>query len=313
MPRPRARGGSASATRSSTRCAQQALANSPTLALADARLAQARAVLAATSAAVLPQVGLGARAARQQISANRPLTNYASPNFSTVQNDLVLALSVSYEFDLAGRVQRIVEGARRVAEQSAADLENIRLLLTADLATAYFNLRAIDIELDVLARSIALQRRALELRDARATTSAPPPGLDVAQQQALLDTTLMQVDLLQRQRGQFEHAIATLTGTPAPMFALAPDIARARRRRRCRSACRPTCWSAGPTSRRPSARWRRPTRRSASPARRSIRASRSAPALAASRAARCRRCSTRRACSGRSACRPRRCCSTAAA
>ena len=92
--------------------AQQALANNPTLALANARLAQARATLAATSASVLPQIGLGARASRQKISANRPLSNYASPNFSTVQNELSVVMSVSYEVDLAGRVQRSVEGAR---------------------------------------------------------------------------------------------------------------------------------------------------------------------------------------------------------
>ncbi|HEX3141459.1 MAG TPA: efflux transporter outer membrane subunit, partial [Rhizobacter sp.] len=49
-------------------------------------------------------------------------------------------------------------------------------------------------------------------------------GLDVAQQQALLDTTLTQVDVLRKQRSQFEHAIASLTGTPAPLFALAPEV-----------------------------------------------------------------------------------------
>ena len=113
------------------------------------------------------------------------------------------------------------------ADQSAADLENTRLLLGADLATAYFNLRAIDIELDVLARSIALQRRSLDFVSTRHDLGAAS-GLDVAQQQALLDTTLTQVDLLRRQRGLFEHAVATLTGTPAPSFELAPDIARAR-------------------------------------------------------------------------------------
>ncbi len=193
------------------------------MALAEARLAQSRAVLAATSAAVLPQVGIGARASRQQSSANRPLSNYASPNFSTVQNDLVLAMSVSYEFDLAGRVQRSIESASASLEQSAADFENIRLLLTADLATQYYNLRAIDIELDVLERAIALLGRALELVKARHELGAAT-GLDVAQQQALLDSTLVQVDLLQRQRGIFEHAIATLVGTPAPSFALARDV-----------------------------------------------------------------------------------------
>jgi NodT family efflux transporter outer membrane factor (OMF) lipoprotein len=40
----------------------------------------------------------------------------------------------------------------------------------------------------------------------------------------LLDGTLTQVDVLRRQRGVFEHAIATLTGTPAPGFSLAPQV-----------------------------------------------------------------------------------------
>ena len=201
----------------------EALAQSPTLALAGARLAQARAVVAATSAGLLPSASLNARAVRQRISANRPLSNYASPNFSTVQNDASVALSVNYEFDLAGRVQRTVEGVRASAEQAAADFENTRLLLGTDLATAYFNLRAIDIELDVLARSIALQRRSLAFVSTRHDLGAAS-GLDVAQQQALLDTTLTQLDVLRRQRGPFEHAVATLTGTPAPSFSLPADI-----------------------------------------------------------------------------------------
>jgi len=201
---------------------QQALAANPSLAAANARLTQARALVASASASLYPQLGFGARAARQKISANRPLTNYNSPNFSTVQTDLLGLFAVSYEVDLSGRVQRTIEGARASAEQSASDFENTRLLLTADLASAYFNLREIDIEIDVLARSIALQRRALELATARHDLGATS-GLDVAQQQALLDSTLTQVDVLRRTRGQFEHAIATLTGTPAPSFTLAVD------------------------------------------------------------------------------------------
>ncbi|MEO8923703.1 MAG: efflux transporter outer membrane subunit [Caldimonas sp.] len=202
---------------------RQALVQSPTLAVAGARLEQARAVVRATSASLLPNASLGMRAARARISADRPLSNYSSPNFATAQNDFVPALSVGYEIDLAGRIRRSVEGAEASAEQSAADLENVRLLLGTDLATAYFNLRATDIELDVLARSIALQRRSLDFVSTRHDLGASS-GLDVAQQQALLDTTLTQVDVLRRQRSAFEHAIATLTGTPAPSFALAADI-----------------------------------------------------------------------------------------
>ena len=202
---------------------QQVLAGSPTLAVANARLAQSRALVAASSSSVFPQLSLSTRDARQRISANRPLSNYNSPNFSTIQNDFTLSLAVSYEVDLAGRVQRSVEGARASAEQSAADFENTRLLLTADMAVAYFSLRALDTELDVLSRSIDLQKRALGLVTSRRDLGAAS-GLEVAQQQALLDTTLTQVDLLRRQRSQFEHAIASLTGTPAPVFALAPEV-----------------------------------------------------------------------------------------
>ena len=158
-----------------------------------------------------------------RISANRPLTNYNAPNWSTLQNDYSTVLSASYEADLWGRVQSLVDGATASAEQVAADLENTRLVLGADVAVNYFNLRAIDVELDVVTRALALQQSSLALANHRHDNGSAS-GLDVAQQQALLDTTLTQVDILQRQRAQFEHALATLTGTPAPAFQLAPRL-----------------------------------------------------------------------------------------
>ncbi len=197
----------------------RAMAANPTLAVAAARLAQARATVNANSAGLLPQLSLGSRVVQSRTSANRPLTNYNALNFSTIQTDYQLTLNVAYEADLWGRVQGTVDAARASAQQSAADFENVRLVMTADLASAYFNLRQLDIELDVLARSIALQRRSLDLAKTRHELGAAS-GLDEAQQQALLDTTLTQVDVLRRQRDQFEHAVATLVGTPAPSFSL---------------------------------------------------------------------------------------------
>jgi multidrug efflux system outer membrane protein len=204
---------------------KQAVAGSPTLVAANARLAQSRALVRSATASLFPQVNITSRVANQRISANRPLTRYNSPNFQTIQDDFVLALGVSYEADLFGRVQRTIEGVRASAEQSLADLENTQLLLTTDLATAYFNLRQVDLELDVLTRSIALQRRSLELVTSRHDLGAAS-GLDVAQQQALIDNTLAQLDVLRRQRAQFENAIASLSGIPAPLFALAPEVKR---------------------------------------------------------------------------------------
>jgi NodT family efflux transporter outer membrane factor (OMF) lipoprotein len=201
----------------------QALANSPTLQIAAARLSQARSQLAGASASVFPSVGLGTRAQRFKISADRPLSGYGTPNFGPVQDEYALSLTVSYEADLFGRVQRSIEGARATAQQSAIDLENTRLVLTTDLATAYFNLRGEDAEIDALNRSIALQRRALDYVTQRHDLGVAS-GLEVAEQQALLDNTLVQVDVLKRLRDQFEHALATLTGVAAPQFALAADL-----------------------------------------------------------------------------------------
>jgi NodT family efflux transporter outer membrane factor (OMF) lipoprotein len=202
---------------------EQALAASPTLQAAAAKLEQARAMVDLSTSGLFPQVALATRAARQRISANRPLSNYATPNLSTVQNDFTLSFNVTYEADLWGRLRGGVEAARASAQQSEADWQNVRLVLTTDLAAAYFNLRELDIELDVLAKSIDLQRKALDLASARHDLGAAS-GLDVAQQQSLLDSTLTQVDVVKRQRDQFEHAIAALVGRPAPSFALAPRV-----------------------------------------------------------------------------------------
>ncbi|HEX2827518.1 MAG TPA: efflux transporter outer membrane subunit [Burkholderiales bacterium] len=203
----------------------KSLADSPTLAAASARVAQSRALLASASSAMFPSVNFGTRIANERISAHRPLTRYGSPNFQTIQENYVLQLGVTYEADLFGRVQRTIEGARASSEQSAADYENTRLLLTTDLANAYFNLRQTDIEIDVLNQSIELQRRSLGFLSNRRELGAAS-GLEVAQQQTLIDATLTQLDLLRRQRSQFENAIATLTGTPAPQFSLAADAKR---------------------------------------------------------------------------------------
>ena len=164
-PRPRARGGSASATRSSTRCSAQALAQSPTLARRRARGSRRRApcvrcdvggaVAAASASACARRAG--------RISANRPLTNYASPNFSTVQNDFVPALAVSYEVDLAGRVRRSDRRRRGAAPSSRRPTSRTCACCSAPTWRPPTSTCArIDIELDVLARSIALQRRSLE-------------------------------------------------------------------------------------------------------------------------------------------------------
>jgi outer membrane protein TolC len=86
------------------------------------------------------------------------LSEYALPNTSTVQNDFIVGPTVNYEFDFFGRVRREVEGARASAEQAAADYDNTRLLLIAQLASDYFTLRELDAEVRADASVHRVQR-----------------------------------------------------------------------------------------------------------------------------------------------------------
>ena len=202
----------------------KALASNQNLQVAAARLQQAQAQLTVARSALFPAIGISASASRSKDSANRPLAAYSEPNQSTVQNDFLLGPSVNYELDLFGRVRREVEGARASAQQAEADFENTRLILMAALVTDYFSLREIDAEMDVVRRSLALQRDALKFVSSRHDLGFAT-GLDLAQQQALLDSSGTQLELLQNQRHQLEHAIATLVGTAAPSFTLASSAA----------------------------------------------------------------------------------------
>ena len=203
--------------------AQQTLAQNQSLSAAAAHLQQARAQVTVSSSGLFPQASLQAGAARQKTAADRPLAAYNTTNESVVQNNYQLGFAVNYEADLFGRVRSTVQSARASAEQAAADYENTRLLLVSEVAADYFNLRELDAEIDVLQQGLVLQQKAFDFIQARHELGAAT-GLDLAQQQSLLDSSRTQLELLQQQRSQFEHAIATLTGTPAPSFKLAPAV-----------------------------------------------------------------------------------------
>jgi NodT family efflux transporter outer membrane factor (OMF) lipoprotein len=197
----------------------QVLQNNQNLRIAAAHLEQARAQLTVVASAQYPFVGLNADAGRGRTSANRPLAAYDTPNASTTQSDFAVGATVNYELDLFGRIRRQVEGARASAQQAEADFENMKLMLTAQLATDYFALRELDAEIGVVGRSLELQHKALDFVTARHDLGYAT-GLDLAEQQALLESSETQLELLQNQRAQTEHAIATLVGSPAPTFSL---------------------------------------------------------------------------------------------
>jgi NodT family efflux transporter outer membrane factor (OMF) lipoprotein len=195
---------------------EQINVSNQTLKAAQAQFEQARAVVRINRSAQYPDVTAGVSATRNRLSKNRP-NGRLSP--TTTYTDLQLPVDASYEVDLWGRVRKTVEAARANAQASAADLENVRLSLHGELASDYFQLRALDAEEQLLNSTVAAYEKALELTRSR-YSGGIVSQVDVAQAETQLETTRAQAVDLGVQRAQFEHAIAVLTGQPAPSFAL---------------------------------------------------------------------------------------------
>jgi NodT family efflux transporter outer membrane factor (OMF) lipoprotein len=195
---------------------EQSNVSNQTLKAAQAQFEQARAVVRINRSAQYPNVTAGMSATRSRLSKNRP-NGRLSP--TTTYTDLQLPVDASYEVDLWGRVRKTVEAARANAQASAADLESVSLSLHAELASDYFQLRALDAEEQLLNSTVAAYEKALELTRNR-YSGGIVSQVDVAQAETQLETTRAQAVDLGIQRAQFEHAIAVLTGKPASSFAL---------------------------------------------------------------------------------------------
>ncbi|MFZ2082840.1 MAG: efflux transporter outer membrane subunit [Candidatus Sulfotelmatobacter sp.] len=201
---------------------QQLLQANQSLFAARDRLDQARSLARVATADFFPQLSADPSAVRERGSGNRPLNGelptivngVPQPVPPYTQSVYTVPFSLSYEADLFGRVRRNVEAANASLQSTAADLQNVQLVLTAELAADYFSLRELDAEFQVVQESVGYQRKGLDLVNSR-HNGGIASGLEVAQQAALLDSTLSQLALVQQTRAQYEHAIAVLLGQSA--------------------------------------------------------------------------------------------------
>jgi outer membrane protein, multidrug efflux system len=198
---------------------QQLLKANQSLAAAQARLNQARALAQVASAGLFPQATTDPNGVRQRSSANRPLVSVVSPRSPITQSVYEIPFLLSYEPDLFGKYRRTLEASNATLQATAADRYNVDLVLTAELAADYFSLREIDAETQVVQESVDIQQKGLRLVENR-HAGGVASGLDLAQQQTLLDSTVTQLKLLRQQREQYEHAIAVLTGNAASAFSV---------------------------------------------------------------------------------------------
>jgi NodT family efflux transporter outer membrane factor (OMF) lipoprotein len=196
------------------------IAGNPTLAAALANYAQARALADQARAGLFPTLGLNASAQRNRESLNAPLRGPTTP---TYYNSNTLGGSVSYELDLWGQIRNEVAAGEANAAASAADLENARLSLIAQLVQDYIQLRSLDRDSAILDETVKAYARALQLTEQRHDAGIAP-GLDVAQAQTQLNAALSQAAQTLAQRALMEHAIAALLGVSASTFSINPAI-----------------------------------------------------------------------------------------
>ncbi len=198
----------------------QLVAANQTLQVAQAHFQQARASAQVQNATLFPTVNAGPAANVTRYSGTRPSQSVTPVTAPVTQSDYYLPFTVSYEVDLFGQRRRTIEAAQAAFQANAADLENVRLVLTAELAANFFTVRELDSEIGILNRTVEALQKGLELVESR-HSGGIASGLDVAQEETLLNTTRTQAILLVQQRKQFEDAIAVLVGKPAPEFHLA--------------------------------------------------------------------------------------------
>ena len=134
-------------------------------------------------------------------------------------NDFRAPLVASYELDVFGRIRHAYAGASATAQAAEADARAVRLSLAGDVATDYFQLRALDTQVGILRRTLGLRHEQVRINEERVELGAGDP-LDLAR--ARTEEASTEADLADalRQRADLENTLAALCGEAASRFSL---------------------------------------------------------------------------------------------
>jgi NodT family efflux transporter outer membrane factor (OMF) lipoprotein len=203
-----------------------------TVAAAAAAYEQARAVIREAQSALLPVGTAGYSVTRTRTGplAVGSNTSAGAGGFGGVtggrgaiyRTSYSVPISATWDIDVWGRVRRQIEANTSGAQASAADLDNAKLAAQAQLAIAYFNLRASDSLIALLTRTIAEYKRTYEIVNNQFKAGYAVTAGDVATADAQIATTEAQLASARNQRAQFEHAIAILIGRPPAELGVGP-------------------------------------------------------------------------------------------
>ena len=160
-------------------------------------------------------------AARAQVGIVRsnefPMVSM-NPQFSGGKTDqgiksniFTLAADVVFQVDLFGRYRRATEAARAELLGTQDAQQTVVLTLVSDVASDYFLLRDLDLQLQIAKETVDTQENSVRLTELRLSHGVGT-RLDVLQARQVLDTANAEVPDLERQIGQTEDAISILLG-----------------------------------------------------------------------------------------------------
>ena len=187
---------------------------------AEALLRAARDSVHAARAALYPTVSAGASLSNARTSSAGGSRFQGSAVRSVVEFPVV---DFAYQADVWGSIRRSIQASAESAQISAAQLENARLTIQAQLASDYFEMCGIDGDIQLLQQTVKSYQEYLELTRNR-FAGGVASAADVAQAETQVDTARVQLTDLGVARAQFEHAVALLTGRAPAEVTIAPHV-----------------------------------------------------------------------------------------
>ncbi len=170
------------------------------LQIATERINAARAQLAVTRSSLFPQV-----------QGNGNFSGGKESNFQTRFNFLTLNADAAFQLDFFGKLRRANEAARAELLATEDARQTVILTLVSDVASDYFALLQLDLQLQITRDTVNTQQDSVKLTNFRVEHGVATK-LEVLQAQEVLDTANAQIPDLERQIAQEENAISILLG-----------------------------------------------------------------------------------------------------
>ncbi|HWQ37889.1 MAG TPA: efflux transporter outer membrane subunit [Burkholderiales bacterium] len=188
---------------------EEALVHNLDLRLAIARVSEARAQLGAARADRYPGVSAAAAASRNRASEDSALG--APPGSDPTFSDYTASLNVSYEIDFWGKYRRATEAARAELLSARHNRDAVRIALIGEVVKGYFNLRALDAQVEVTRRTISTRLASTALQRLR-FQSGVASEFDLRQVEAQAAQAQALLPRLEQQVAVQENALSVLLG-----------------------------------------------------------------------------------------------------